>query len=117
MAAGLCRAFGSLLLSAAPRHARLPALLRAAATGISPSLAAAAALVDARRGVSGSAPRCTTDPLWKCRVKYTVRPVGMKKTGGRDHTGGRAGSRGLPAPDVWGRWGGGGPAMSLCSVL
>ncbi|NWR60871.1 RM02 protein, partial [Bucorvus abyssinicus] len=38
-------------------------------------------------GLSGSAPRCTTDPLWKCRVKYTVRPVGMKKTGGRDHTG------------------------------
>uniref|UniRef100_A0A8C5X284 Ribosomal protein L2 n=1 Tax=Malurus cyaneus samueli TaxID=2593467 RepID=A0A8C5X284_9PASS len=33
------------------------------------------------------APRCTTDPLWKCRAKYTVRPVGMKKTGGRDHTG------------------------------
>ncbi|XP_019468063.1 39S ribosomal protein L2, mitochondrial isoform X2 [Meleagris gallopavo] len=25
--------------------------------------------------------------MWKCRVKYTVRPVGMKKTGGRDHTG------------------------------
>ncbi|NXC28687.1 RM02 protein, partial [Campylorhamphus procurvoides] len=33
------------------------------------------------------APRCATDPLWKCRVKYTVRPLGMKKTGGRDHTG------------------------------
>ncbi|NXE57577.1 RM02 protein, partial [Casuarius casuarius] len=39
------------------------------------------------RGLSASAPRRTTDPLWKCRVKYTVRPVGMKKTGGRDHTG------------------------------
>ncbi|NWI87610.1 RM02 protein, partial [Pitta sordida] len=39
------------------------------------------------RELRGSAPRCTTDPLWKCRVKYTVRPVGMKKTGGRDHTG------------------------------
>ncbi|NWS79532.1 RM02 protein, partial [Toxostoma redivivum] len=39
------------------------------------------------RELGGSAPRCTTDPLWKCRTKYTVRPVGMKKTGGRDHTG------------------------------
>uniref|UniRef100_A0A8C3PN55 Uncharacterized protein n=1 Tax=Calidris pygmaea TaxID=425635 RepID=A0A8C3PN55_9CHAR len=45
-------------------------------------------LAAACRGLGGSAPRCTTDPMWKCRVKYTVRPVGMKKTGGRDHTGG-----------------------------
>ncbi|NXJ85394.1 RM02 protein, partial [Trogon melanurus] len=44
-------------------------------------------LAAACRGLSGSALRCTTDPMWKCRVKYTVRPVGMKKTGGRDHTG------------------------------
>ncbi|XP_039388925.1 39S ribosomal protein L2, mitochondrial isoform X3 [Mauremys reevesii] len=25
--------------------------------------------------------------MWKCRIKYTTRPIGMKKTGGRDHTG------------------------------
>ncbi|KAJ8393219.1 hypothetical protein AAFF_G00062910 [Aldrovandia affinis] len=25
--------------------------------------------------------------LWKQRTKYTTRPIGMKKTGGRDHTG------------------------------
>lgn len=24
---------------------------------------------------------------WKQREKYTIRPIGMKKTGGRDHTG------------------------------
>ncbi|KAM6270548.1 large ribosomal subunit protein uL2m isoform 1-T1 [Spheniscus humboldti] len=82
MAAGLCRAFGALLLSAAPRCARLPA----PPPGPPPCLPRGA-LVAARRGLGGSAPRCTTDPLWKCRVKYTVRPVGMKKTGGRDHTG------------------------------
>ncbi|NXV51982.1 RM02 protein, partial [Uria aalge] len=78
MAAGLCRAFGALLLSSVPRRA--------------PPLAPPAGppggwLAAARRGLGVSAPRCTTDPMWKCRVKYTVRPVGMKKTGGRDHTG------------------------------
>ncbi|CAM9901391.1 unnamed protein product [Bubo scandiacus] len=82
MAAGLCRAFGALLLSAAPRSAaRLPALPRA------PPGPPWGALAAACRGLGASAPRCTTNPLWKCRVKYTVRPVGMKKTGGRDHTG------------------------------
>ncbi|KAF4798903.1 39S ribosomal protein L2, mitochondrial [Turdus rufiventris] len=77
-ALGLCRAFGALLLSAGPRRARPPALPQPCLPG---PVAAAC------RGLSGSAPRCTTDPLWKCRTKYTVRPVGMKKTGGRDHTG------------------------------
>ena len=24
---------------------------------------------------------------WKQREKYTIKPIGMKKTGGRDHTG------------------------------
>lgn len=24
---------------------------------------------------------------WKQREKYTIRPIGMKKTGGRDHSG------------------------------
>ncbi|NWX01460.1 RM02 protein, partial [Caloenas nicobarica] len=85
-AAGLCRAFGALLLSAAPRRARLPALPLAPPPGPPPCLPAGA-LAAVRRGLSGSAPRCTIDPMWKCRVKYTVRPVGMKKTGGRDHTG------------------------------
>ncbi|XP_071596094.1 large ribosomal subunit protein uL2m [Heliangelus exortis] len=83
MAAALCRAFGGLLLSAAPRRPRLPALPRVPPLVPPPG----GALEVARRGLGVSAPRCTTDPMWKCRVKYTVRPVGMKKTGGRDHTG------------------------------
>ncbi|OWK53586.1 large ribosomal subunit protein uL2m [Lonchura striata] len=82
-ALGLCRAFGALLLSAGPRRARPPPL----PSGPQPWLPGPVSAPAACRGLGGSAPRCTTDPLWKCRVKYTVRPVGMKKTGGRDHTG------------------------------
>ncbi|NXN09051.1 RM02 protein, partial [Indicator maculatus] len=81
MAAALCRAFGSLLLSA-----RFPALPRVPLPAPQSCLPGAA-LAAACRGLNVSAPRCTTDPMWKCRVKYTVRPIGMKKTGGRDHTG------------------------------
>ncbi|NXU49461.1 RM02 protein, partial [Turnix velox] len=79
VAGGLCRAFGALLLSSVPRRA-LP-LAPQAGQPLGGWLTAAL------RGLSGSAPLCTNDPMWKCRVKYTVRPVGMKKTGGRDHTG------------------------------
>ncbi|OXB55192.1 hypothetical protein ASZ78_016328 [Callipepla squamata] len=79
MAAALCRAFGALALSA-PRAA-------ASRLAAGPPLPAGGAVAAAWRGLCGSAPRRTTDPMWKCRVKYTVRPVGMKKTGGRDHTG------------------------------
>uniref|UniRef100_A0A8C3MWE0 Large ribosomal subunit protein uL2 n=1 Tax=Geospiza parvula TaxID=87175 RepID=A0A8C3MWE0_GEOPR len=82
-ALGLCRAFGALLLSAGPRRARPAAL----PPGPQPWLPGPVSASAACRGLGGSAPRCTTDPLWKCRTKYTVRPVGMKKTGGRDHTG------------------------------
>ncbi|KAM7027865.1 large ribosomal subunit protein uL2m [Passerculus sandwichensis] len=82
-ALGLCRAFGALLLSVGPRRARPPAL----PPGPQPWLPGPLSAPAACRELSGSAPRCTTDPLWKCRTKYTVRPVGMKKTGGRDHTG------------------------------
>ncbi|NWH67697.1 RM02 protein, partial [Geococcyx californianus] len=77
--AGLCRALGALLPPSGA--ARLPARLPTLSPNPSSWLAAA------RRGLAGSAPLGTTDPAWKCRVKYTVRPVGMKKTGGRDHTG------------------------------
>ncbi|XP_062429443.1 large ribosomal subunit protein uL2m isoform X2 [Rhea pennata] len=74
--ARLCRAFGALLLPAAARSCPAPAAAAAAALRGGPW-----------RELSASVPRRTTDPLWKCRVKYTVRPVGMRKTGGRDHTG------------------------------
>ncbi|NWX47689.1 RM02 protein, partial [Steatornis caripensis] len=82
MAAALCRAFAALLLPAAPRRARPPGLPRAP-----PPCLPGWGLAVVSCGLSGSALRCTTDPMWKCRVKYTTRPVGMKKTGGRDYTG------------------------------
>ncbi|NWY69211.1 RM02 protein, partial [Erithacus rubecula] len=66
-ALGLCRAFGALLLSAGPRRARPSVLPQPCLPGPVSALAAC-------RGLGGSAPRCTTDPLWKCRTKYTVRP-------------------------------------------
>uniref|UniRef100_A0A8B9EM30 Uncharacterized protein n=1 Tax=Anser cygnoides TaxID=8845 RepID=A0A8B9EM30_ANSCY len=88
-AAALCRALGALALSA-PRAA-VAAVAAARPVAISPS---GGALAAACRCLSASAARCTTDPTWKCRVKYTVRPVGMRKTGGRDHTGGHRGLRG-----------------------
>nr|XP_015218367.1 PREDICTED: 39S ribosomal protein L2, mitochondrial isoform X1 [Lepisosteus oculatus] len=39
------------------------------------------------RGLQTSAALAQNRTLWKQRTKYTVRPIGMKKTGGRDHTG------------------------------
>lgn len=99
-AAALCRAFGALAVSA-PRAAAARALVPP------PPFPPGGALAAAWRGLCGSVPRCTTDPMWKCRVKYTVRPVGMKKTGGRDHTGGRArpggGREGRPTGHGWSR--------------
>ncbi|XP_027309332.3 large ribosomal subunit protein uL2m [Anas platyrhynchos] len=79
-AAALCRALGALVLS--PPRAAIAAARPVAIAAPSGGLAAAAG-----RWLSASAARCTTDPMWKCRVKYTVRPLGMRKTGGRDHTG------------------------------
>ncbi|XP_015712185.1 39S ribosomal protein L2, mitochondrial [Coturnix japonica] len=81
--AALCRAVGALTVSA-PRAAAARTVLTVLQP---PPSAVGGALSAAWRGLCGSTPRCTTDPAWKCRVKYTVRPMGMKKTGGRDHTG------------------------------
>ncbi|XP_067277377.1 39S ribosomal protein L2, mitochondrial [Pseudorasbora parva] len=39
------------------------------------------------RGFMTSVCSCQNRTLWKQREKYTVRPIGMKKTGGRDYTG------------------------------
>uniref|UniRef100_A0A8C3CSV9 Large ribosomal subunit protein uL2 n=1 Tax=Cairina moschata TaxID=8855 RepID=A0A8C3CSV9_CAIMO len=80
-AAALCRALGALVLSP-PRAAAVAAARPVAIAAPAGVLAAAAG-----RWLSASAALCTTDPTWKCRVKYTVRPLGMRKTGGRDHTG------------------------------
>lgn len=39
------------------------------------------------RGFMTSASHQQNRRMWKQREKYTIRPIGMKKTGGRDHTG------------------------------
>lgn len=39
------------------------------------------------RGFLTTASLAQNRTLWKQREKYTIRPIGMKKTGGRDHTG------------------------------
>ncbi|XP_039594875.1 39S ribosomal protein L2, mitochondrial [Polypterus senegalus] len=39
------------------------------------------------RGLQTSAVLCQNNPHWKERTKYTIQPIGKKKTGGRDHTG------------------------------
>lgn len=39
------------------------------------------------RGILTSAALCQNSTRWKQRTKYTIRPIGKKKTGGRDHTG------------------------------
>lgn len=84
-AASLCRALGALVLSP-PRAAAIAAVAAARPVAIAAPAGVLAAAA-AGRWLSASAARCTTDPMWKCRVKYTVRPLGMRKTGGRDHTG------------------------------
>ncbi|XP_056902534.1 39S ribosomal protein L2, mitochondrial [Takifugu flavidus] len=39
------------------------------------------------RGFLTTASLAQNRTLWKQREKYTIRPIGIKKTGGRDHTG------------------------------
>ncbi|XP_041866191.1 39S ribosomal protein L2, mitochondrial [Melanotaenia boesemani] len=39
------------------------------------------------RGFLTTAPLEQNRTCWKQREKYTIKPIGMKKTGGRDHTG------------------------------
>ncbi|XP_062980012.1 large ribosomal subunit protein uL2m [Elgaria multicarinata webbii] len=73
----LIRTFGSLLLSSSPRLSQIPA---------SPKPICLASQICAYREFSDSIP-WSRNPMWKCRVKYTVRPIPIKKTGGRDHTG------------------------------
>ncbi|KAM9156138.1 large ribosomal subunit protein uL2m [Pangshura tecta] len=75
----LTRAFGALLLPSAPSLPQIAQYPRLVCLGGS--------LLPAGHGFSTSASLCTNNPMWKCRIKYTTRPIGMKKTGGRDHTG------------------------------
>ncbi|XP_053169254.1 39S ribosomal protein L2, mitochondrial [Hemicordylus capensis] len=74
----LIRSFGSLLLTSGPCLSQIPA---------SSKPICIAGQLHAYCGISTSAACSTNDPFWKCRVKYTIDPIAMKKTGGRDHTG------------------------------
>nr|XP_056708912.1 39S ribosomal protein L2, mitochondrial [Euleptes europaea] len=74
----LIRSFGSLLLSSSPRVSQIT---------VSPKPVCLAWQFHAYREIGTSPVLSTSNPMWKCRIKYTTRPIGMKKTGGRDHTG------------------------------
>ncbi|XP_020652518.3 large ribosomal subunit protein uL2m [Pogona vitticeps] len=76
---GLIRNFGSLLLSSCPRISQVP---------VSPSGIGLANKLHAYREISTSAVTfAVRDAFWKCRTKYTIKPIPKKKTAGRDHTG------------------------------
>lgn len=51
------------------------------------SVCGVSAALTGSRGFMTSVCACQNRSLWKQREKYTVRPIGMKKTGGRDYTG------------------------------
>jgi hypothetical protein len=51
-----------------------------------------------------SADRSAKFVSWKSRTKYTVKPVKMRKSGGRDHTGGKR-AWSIQEESVLGSWG------------
>ncbi|XP_018595639.1 large ribosomal subunit protein uL2m [Scleropages formosus] len=84
--ASLSRALRSLCLTqGVSRPAQLPfQAARLPAQGAPPSCSPTLVL---SRGFLTTIPVAQNRTLWKQRTKYTVRPIGMKKTGGRDYTG------------------------------
>lgn len=84
----LTSALRSLSLASAASSARVPTLLPAAQIQnhvlrpLPPALA-----LPSHRPVHMSADRSAKFVSWKSRTKYTVKPVKMRKSGGRDHTG------------------------------
>lgn len=88
--AGLCRAVRCLHVSATP-----PISSQAVMAGFRLQVSAVAPLTSSTRGSGGiicrgfltSASLETNNPNWRQRDKYTIKPIGMRKTGGRDHTG------------------------------
>ncbi|KAM3606172.1 uncharacterized protein V6R79_011943 [Siganus canaliculatus] len=76
----LTRALRSLTISQ-------PALLSSQAVAQTKLGAQVSAVVIQCRGFLTTAPLEQNRTHWKQREKYTIRPIGMKKTGGRDHSG------------------------------
>ncbi|XP_071337186.1 large ribosomal subunit protein uL2m [Trachinotus anak] len=64
-----------------------PALLPSQAAAQSQLGALVPTTVGQCRGFLTTAPLEQNKTFWKQREKYTIRPIGMKKTGGRDHSG------------------------------
>ncbi|EDL23517.1 mitochondrial ribosomal protein L2, isoform CRA_c [Mus musculus] len=84
----LTSALRSLSLASAAITARVPTLLPAAQIQSNVLLQLPPALVSpSYRPVHMSADRSAKFVSWKSRTKYTVKPVKMRKSGGRDHTG------------------------------
>ncbi|TRY88735.1 hypothetical protein DNTS_029671, partial [Danionella cerebrum] len=79
-----CRMSVSLLSSA----------FRSLCISASSTIAPQAVCVSSCRSLMTSVCQWQNRTLWKNREKYTIRPIGMKKTGGRDHTG-RIRTRGI----------------------
>ncbi|XP_032071490.1 39S ribosomal protein L2, mitochondrial [Thamnophis elegans] len=74
----LIQNFGSLLLSSSPHLPQISASFRPLYL---------VSQLGASREISTSTWVLASDPLWKCRTKYTIKPIPKPKTGGRDHTG------------------------------
>nr|AFM86596.1 39S ribosomal protein L2, mitochondrial-like protein [Callorhinchus milii] len=78
---GLGRRLGALTLGPAR-------ILRSSLSPLQPFLASWTLPVQQpSMGILTSAALCNNRNNWKERSSYTVRPIGIKKTGGRDHTG------------------------------
>lgn len=82
----LASALRSLSLASPAITARVPTLLPVGQSNVLLQLPSALAL-PAHRPVHMSADRSAKFVSWKSRIKYTVKPVKMRKSGGRDHTG------------------------------
>uniref|UniRef100_A0A8C8ZV85 Mitochondrial ribosomal protein L2 n=1 Tax=Prolemur simus TaxID=1328070 RepID=A0A8C8ZV85_PROSS len=84
----LTRALGSLSLAPAAVAAPVPSLLPAAQVTNNAFLRLPSALVLLPcRPVLTSVALSANFVSWKSRTKYTITPVKMRKSGGRDHTG------------------------------
>ncbi|XP_051880922.1 39S ribosomal protein L2, mitochondrial [Pristis pectinata] len=81
----LARGLGGLSLSPLPRLA--VRLLSQTTVGWLRPPGPALTSLQSGRGIHCSVTLSNNRRDWKQRDKYTVRPIGMRKTGGRDHTG------------------------------
>lgn len=89
----LTRALGSLSLGPTAAAAPGPSLLPAAQVTNNGLLQLPSALLLPCRPILTSEALGAKSVSWKSHTKYTIRPLKMRKSGGRDHTGGSKGKR------------------------